>query len=180
MARLLCYPRDARHFLHKQMIEQRDNTADTENGNNGSKTDANEMMRENQTDTAGQTDVKQIKAVFCEADGFSDKIRNCLHDAVSWVRDDAHVERHGGADAGTDDTARQNKKLIAKALRRRNPSGKQIHKSGEYQTQRQLQQIHDEKQVEIAANDRRAVWMDAVPMMECQMNQQFYEDKDGV
>lgn len=123
------------------------------------------MMRENQTNTAGQTDIKQIKAVFCEADGFADKIRNCLYDAVSRVRDDAHVERHGGADAGTDDTARQNKKLIAKFLRCRNSRGKQIHKSGKYQTQRQLQQIHDEKQLEIAANDRSAVWMNAVPMV---------------
>ena len=56
------------------------------------KSNADQMVSEDQTDADGHADVEQIEAVLCKSSAFVNGISNCLYDTVSRIWNDTHVQ----------------------------------------------------------------------------------------
>ena len=75
------------------------------------------MMRENHADRDGDADIQQIEAILRKANRAVNTVRDRLHDSVSGIRDNSHIQRHGSADSREDDTASQRKELQRQRVR---------------------------------------------------------------
>lgn len=137
LLKILClHPGECKHPPHETLIKERDHTAHAKDSYNGSNADSDQMMRENHADRDGDADIQQIEAILRKANRAVNTVRDRLHDSVSGIRDNSHIQRHGSADSREDDTASQRKELQRQRVRVRNPCRKQIHKTGKDQAER--------------------------------------------
>ena len=79
-------------FLIKKIIKCSNRASDTDDSKDGSKSNADQMVSEDQTDADGHADVEQIEAVLCKSSAFVNGISNCLYDTVSRIWNDTHVQ----------------------------------------------------------------------------------------
>ena len=97
------------------------------------------MSVKDEADSNGDADIAKVEAVLRKAHGFMNAVCNGLYNAVSGVRDDPHVQRHSGTDAGQGNAEEQEDQLQPQIIfRRGNPCGEQIHKAGKDKAQGQL------------------------------------------
>ena len=172
------HPGECKHPPHETLIKERDHTAHAKDSYNGSYADSDQMMRENHADRDGDADIQQIEAILRKADRAVNTVRDRLHDSVSGIRDNSHIQRHGSADSREDDTASQRKELQRQRVRGRNPCRKQIHKTGKDQAERQLQDIQSQyhRQRARSAISRICIRLPVTHGME----QQLYQDKHNI
>lgn len=82
------------------MIEDRNDTSDTDYGKYGSKSDSYEMTGKDQAYYNREGDIAYVEAVFCKTNAFVNGIRNGLYNTITGIRDDTHVKGKGGTDSG--------------------------------------------------------------------------------
>ena len=89
-----------RHPLLRYTVKQRDHTADAYHGYDCPHANAGQPAGKCHADHDRDRDVAQVKAVFCKAYAFADRIRDGLHNTVARVGYQPHIERSCCAHAG--------------------------------------------------------------------------------
>ena len=113
------------------MIKYGNASAHTQDRQYGTQSHTYQMPGKKQADGNSNADVAEVEAVLRKAHGLADAVCNGLYNAVSGVRNDPHVQRHGSADAGQGNAEEQEDQLQPQIIFRcRDPGGEQIHKSG--------------------------------------------------
>lgn len=143
---------DGAQFIFGEMVENGDGAADADHGQESAEADADDVASAEEAEGAGDGDVGEVEAVFREADFFVEAVGEGLHDAVTGIGHEAHVEGHGGADAsaenGTEehDNAQGHFCVGAHAAGRKvgNEAGEYVEKTGEHKAQRNLQKVQKE------------------------------------
>ena len=90
-AKLIFHPSQCHNLLHTHLIKQRDHTSHTKNRNHRSDSHADQFVSKHEAHRDRDTDIAQIKAVFCKSNRFSDRICDCLYDSVSRIWHDSHI-----------------------------------------------------------------------------------------
>ena len=85
------------------MVEHCDSTSHADHCKDGPHANAHKMTCEHKAQDNSDRDIGQVKTVLRKSHTLADRIRDGLHNAVSGIRHDPHVQRHGGADPGQDD-----------------------------------------------------------------------------
>ena len=146
------------YFFAGQVLEQRDHATNANHRQHRAKSNANQMASKQEAQQDGESDVTQVKAVFGKAHVPMDAIRKSLDDAVTRVGNEPHGKRHGGTDASAQNCQKQDYyakgELIRPARRAgrkvRQKRSEQVQKTGENQTEGNLQQIHQQHETLIA------------------------------
>lgn len=93
------------------MVKRGNASAYTQDRQYGTQSHTHQVSGEEQADGNGDADIAEVEAVLRKSYGLMDAVRNCLYNAVSGIRDDPHVQRHGGTDTGQGNTEEQQDQL---------------------------------------------------------------------
>lgn len=133
------------------MVEQGDYPSHADHGAYGSKPDTHQSAGTCQSDQDCGCNIEGIKAVFGKAHLFSGEIRDGLHNAVPRIGNQAHVQGHSSSDARQGNGNEKNQDPLRQGTARkiREIQAEEIHKTGKYQAQRELKDVHEKDALQV-------------------------------
>lgn len=131
-------------FFHDP-VEDGDYPPGTKHSQKGADVDPYDTVNKYKGHNGCQNDAGDVNDVLRQSEFQTTDIRNDLNNPVCRVGNEPHIERHGSSDSYTDNGKDQQgdsqQQLAGWSWKE---SGKEIHRPGEHQTERQLKKIQDE------------------------------------
>lgn len=176
-------------FFFKKMVEQRNGSADENDRKDGSDADTVELSGKDHADGDGNHQIDDVDAVLREADALVNTVGDGLHDAVTGIWNDAHIERHCGTDTGEEQRQKQQRKANDEHPRRHvtiRKAGQQVRKdvqeAGKDDAERNLQKIHhkNEALIDPYGMGQRLMCSFCILFFTVCMENQLHKDEQGI